>query len=255
MAIVETEARGAVLIARFNHTSAQNPMSLELENAIRSVCRDTEDNPAIRALVLTGGSDRSFCAGADFNEVAQLSGRLAVEAAIDRWIDFYSTILKLTKPTVAAVGGYAIGVGFQVALSCDWRVGSRDTKLLMWELKYGIACPIGAYMLRSLVGRAAMSDIVFGCETVPISWALDHKLLHELVDGNLIVEKAIVRAQMLSKFPEVTFRRTKELINGGLVAGLQEIAQDAKEAHVAGVAASAAQPHFKRVLKHSESLM
>lgn len=250
MAILETEARGAVLVARFNHTSAQNPMSLELENAIRSICRKTEDNPEIRALVLTGGNDRSFCAGADFNEVAQLSGRAAVESAVDRWISFYSEILKLTKPTVAAIGGYAIGVGFQVALSCDWRVGSPGTKLLMWELKHGIACPIGGYMLKNFVGRAAMSDIIYGCDPVSISWALDHKLLHEVVDSNLLVEKAIARAQVLSEFPDVTFRRTKELVNKELVAGLNDIAQDAKEAHVAGVAASAAQQHFERVLKH-----
>ncbi|WP_439360473.1 enoyl-CoA hydratase/isomerase family protein [Bradyrhizobium sp. DASA03007] len=249
MAILETEARGTVLVAQFNHASAQNPMSLELENAIRSACRETENNPAIRALVLTGGKDRSFCAGADFNEVAQLSGREAVEAAVDRWIDFYSMILGITKPTIAAIGGYAIGVGFQVALSCDWRVGSPGTKLLMWELKHGIACPIGGYMLERTIGRAAMSNIIFGCEAVPVSWALEHKLLHEVVDSRLLVEKAILRAQILAGFPEVTFRRTKELVNQGMVAGLHEIALGAKEAHVSGVASSAAQPHFKRVLK------
>ncbi|MCA6112608.1 enoyl-CoA hydratase/isomerase family protein [Bradyrhizobium cenepequi] len=248
MAILETEARGAVLVARFNHANAHNPMSLELENAIRCVCRETEDNPAIRALVLTGGSSRSFCAGGDFKEVAQLSGRAAVEACIDRLIDFYSTILKVTKPTIAGVGGYAIGIGFQIALSCDWRVGSPETKLLMWELKHGIACTIGSYMLESFVGRAAMSDIVYGCEAVPISWALDHKLLHEAVDSKDLMEKAIARAQILSEFPEATFRRTKESINQGLVTGLQEIALDAKEAHVAGVASRAAQEHFKSVL-------
>ncbi|MGY2986157.1 enoyl-CoA hydratase/isomerase family protein [Bradyrhizobium sp. USDA 4508] len=249
MAILETEARGAVLVARFNHASAQNPMSLELENAIRSLCKETEGNPTIRALVLTGGNKRSFCAGADFNEVAQFSGRAAVETAVDRWIEFYSTILRITKPIVAAVGGYAIGVGFQVALCCDWRIGSSETKLLMWELKHGIACPIGGYMLQSFVGRAAMTDIIYGCEAIPISWALDHKLLHEVVDPSLLVEKAIARAQILGEFPEVTFRRTKELVNKGLAAGLHDIALDAKEAHVAGVAASAAQQHFKHVLK------
>ncbi|SPP98236.1 enoyl-CoA hydratase/isomerase family protein [Bradyrhizobium vignae] len=250
MAILQTEARGSVLVAQFNHPSAQNPMSLELENAIRSVCQETEDNAEIRALVLTGGNDRSFCAGADFNEVAQLSGREAVEAAIDRWIDFYSTILNITKPTIAAVGGYAIGVGFQVALSCDWRIGSPGAKLLMWELKHGIACPIGSYMLENFVGRAAMSDIIYGCEPIPTAWALDHKLFHEVVDSNLLLEKAVARAQFLAEFPEVTFRRTKALVNQGLVAGLHDIALDAKEAHVAGVASSAAQPHFKRVLGH-----
>lgn len=250
MAILEREARGAVLVARFNHANAHNPMSLELETAIRSVCRETNETPGIRALVLTGGSDRSFCAGGDFNEVAQLSGRAAVEAYIDRTIDFYSTILSVTKPTVGAIGGYAVGLGFQLALCCDWRIGSPETKLLMWELKHGIACTVGGHLLESFVGRAAMSDIIYGCEPVPISWAFDHKLLHEVADSSDLVEAAIARAQALSEFPEITFQRTKETVNQRLIAGLQHIAEDAKEAHVAGVASRAAQQHFKGVLEH-----
>lgn len=249
MAILETEIRGAVLVAQFNHANALNPMSLELENAIRSICRETEDNPAIRALVLTGGNDRSFCAGGDFNEVAQISGRAAVEAFIDRWIDFYCAVLKLTKPTIAAVGGYAIGVGFQLALSCDWRVGSPGTKLLMWELKHGIACTIGGYMLEHFVGRAAMSDLIYGCEAVPISWAVDHKLLHDVVDSSNVVEAAIARAQAIGAYPDISFRRTKESINSRLMGGLHAIAPEAKEAHVASAASNAVQHHLKRVLK------
>lgn len=248
MAILEMETRGGVLVARFNHPNANNPMSLELENAIRAVCNETKDDPAIRALVLTGGNDRSFCAGGDFNQVAKLSGRAEVEAFIDRTIDLYSTILKVTKPTVAAVGGYAVGLGFQVALSCDWRVGSPETKLLMWELKHGLACTIGAYMLESFVGRAAMSDIIYGCEAIPISWAADHKLLHEVVDSGNLVETAIARARILGEFPEITFRQTKESVNQRFIAGLREIAPDAKESHVAGFARGAAREHFKSVL-------
>ncbi|WP_076867212.1 enoyl-CoA hydratase/isomerase family protein [Bradyrhizobium mercantei] len=248
MAVLETESRGTVLVARFNHATHHNPMSLELETAIRSICRETNDNPEVQALVLTGGNERSFCAGGDFKEVARLSGSAAVEAYIDRLIDFYSTVLSITKPTVAAVGGYAIGLGFQLSLCCDWRVGAPGTKLTMWELKHGIACIVGGYLLQSFVGRAAMSSIVYGCEAVPVSWALDHKLLHEVADSGNLVETAIARARILGEFPEITFRRTKESINQGLLAGLRNIALEAKQAHVAGVASSAAQQHFKSVL-------
>lgn len=248
MAILEMETRGSVLVARFNHANASNPMSLALENAIRSTCREAENNPAIRALVLTGGNDRSFCAGGDFNEVAHLSERTAVETFIDRVIDFYSTILKVTKPTVAAIGGYAVGLGFQLALSCDWRVGSPETKLLMWELKHGLACTIGGYMLECFVGRAAMSDIIYGCEPVPIAWAADHKLLHEVVDSSNLVEMAIARAQILGEFPAITFRRTKESLNERFIAGLRNVAGDSKEAHVAGFTSRAAEQHFNHIL-------
>lgn len=249
MGIVETTFRDSVLVAQFNHANDLNPMSSELGDAVCGVCQETEANPAIRALVLTGGNGRSFCAGGDFKEVAQISGRAAVEAYIDRWIDFYSTILNVTKPIVAAVDGYAIGVGFQVALSCDWRVGSPATKLIMWEVKHGIACTIGGYMLESHLGRAAMTDIIYGCEAVPVSWAMDHKLLHEVADSNVLLERAIARAQTLGGFPEVSFRKTKESINRRFIAGLYAVANDAKEAHVASAASNAVQRHIDRVLK------
>lgn len=249
MAILEKEARGAVLVARFNHPNANNPMSLELANAISSICRETNDNPAIRSLVLTGGNDRSFCVGGDFNELIQLSERAAVEAYFESVIDFYCTILKVTKPIVAAVGGYAIGLGFQVALCCDWRVGSPETKLIMPELKHGISCTVGGYMLDNFVGRAAMYDIIYRCEAIQVSWATDHKLLHEVADSDSLVEKAIARAQILGEFPEVTLRRTKESLNRKIIAGLRNVATDTKETNVAGFANRTAEPHWKRVLK------
>lgn len=249
MAILETQVRGAVLVAQFNHANVSNPMSLELEEAICSMCRSIEHDPAIGALVLTGGNERSFCSGGDFNEVARISGRLAVEQFIDRLIGLYSTILNVTKPTVAAIGGYAVGIGFQVALSCDWRVGSPETKLLMWELKHGLACTIGGYMLESFVGRAAMSDIIYGCDTISVPWAAEHKLLHEVVHLENVVDAAVARAQTLSEFPEITFRGTKESVNQRLVSGLRRIAADAKEAHVAGFASGAADTHFRHVLE------
>ncbi|WP_439366151.1 enoyl-CoA hydratase/isomerase family protein [Bradyrhizobium sp. DASA03005] len=236
MTILQTETRGRVLVARFNHPNPHNPMNLALENAIRSICQEVEDDSAIGALVLTGGRQRSFCAGGDQKELAELSGYGWADSAIERVIDLYSAILRVTKPSVAAVDGYAIGTGLGIVLCCDWRVGSAGTKLLMRELKQGSACVIGAYMMETFVGRAAMSDIIYRCEAMPLSWALDHRLLHEIVDSPHCEEKAIARAQILSEYPEVSFRRTKQKVNQSVLAGLERIAGDAKDAYAAGIA-------------------
>ncbi|WFU62555.1 enoyl-CoA hydratase/isomerase family protein [Bradyrhizobium brasilense] len=236
MGILQTETRGRVLVARFNHPNPHNPMSLALENAIRSICQEVENDSAIGALVLTGGKDRSFCAGGDLKELAERSGYGWADASMERVIDLYSAILKVTKPSVAAISGYAIGTGLGIALCCDWRVGSAGTQLLMWELKHGNTCVIGAYMMETFVGRAAMSDIIYGCEAIPLSWALDQRLLHEIVDSRQCEEKAIAHAQTLSEFPEVSFRQTKEKVNQSVLAGLQRITRDAKDAYAAGIA-------------------
>ena len=156
MAILEKELRGSVLVAQLNREVPTNPMNRALEQEIIRVCQDVEDSPDVKALVLTGGRERSFCVGGDFNEVRQADNRPAIEDLIDRCIALYISLLQVTKPTIAAIDGYAIGLGFQMALSCDWQIGASNTKMIMWELKKGVACPLGAYMLEKFFARAAM---------------------------------------------------------------------------------------------------
>lgn len=249
MAILERYKRGSILVAQFNHANPKNPMNRALEQSIVETCRQFECDPTVNALVLTGGDGRSFCAGGDFNEVSQVRDRAAAEELIDRIFKLYFSILQVSKPTVAAVNEHAIGLGMQLALLCDWRVGSADTKMSMWELKHGVACTIGGYMLEKFFGRAAMTDMIYGCEFIPVEWAEQHKLLNEIVDTKSITEKAIERAEILCGYPEITFRRTKEAVNRSFIAGLNGIMDVTKEAHAAGFSDQAAEEHFVRILR------
>lgn len=248
MAILEKELRGSVLVAQLNRDVPTNPLNQELEQEIIRVCQDVEDSPSIKAMVLTGGRNRSFCVGGDFNEVSKANNRAAVEHLIDRCIALYISILQVTKPTIAAIDEYAIGIGFQIALSCDWRVGTNNAKMIMWELKKGLACPLGGYMLEKFFARAAMLDIIYGCEPLPVSWALDHKLLNEIAEPDDFIERAMTRADAFCAFPEIPYRRTKEAINRSFITGLQDAAAGIKEAHVASFMSKSADPHFNRVL-------
>jgi carboxymethylproline synthase len=94
--------------------------------------------------------------------VCEADNRLAIEELIDRCIALYVSILQVTKPTIAAIDGHAIGLGVQMALSCDWRIGTSNAKMIMWELKKRVACPLGAYMLEGFFARAAMLESCMG---------------------------------------------------------------------------------------------
>ncbi|MGY4353205.1 enoyl-CoA hydratase/carnithine racemase [Bradyrhizobium sp. GM7.3] len=249
MAALSVYTRGDVLVAQFNREKHVNPLNRELERAIVETCRTAQEEPAVKAMVLTGGVHRSFCAGDDLNEASELKTLANVEEFIDRIIAFFVAILSVTKPTVAGIDGYAIGAGLEMALCCDWRVGTPTTKALGWELKHGLACPIGAYLLEKSLGRAAMSDIVYGCEIVPVRWAAEHKLFNEVADAKDVVERAISRAGVLGASPAVTYRRTKESVNRSLIAGLRELAPIAKNIHAEGFLNNSAKAHFARVLR------
>ncbi|MGL3210634.1 enoyl-CoA hydratase/isomerase family protein [Bradyrhizobium sp. BR 1433] len=244
--------RGNVLIAQLNHKSRSNPLSAELQQLVADTCCEVRNDPSIQALVLTGGDGRSFCSGGDFSETSRLLKPREIEAYINRLIELYIAVLQVPKPVVAAIDGYAIGVGFQVALVCDWRVGCASTKLSMWELKHGLGCAVGGYMLEKVVSRAAMIDIVFGCDVLSVPWSLEHRLLNEVVQPAELLGAAVARAEILGKHPNLTFRLTKENLNRSFVAGLLEMAPAARALHVEGLSAKTGQDHFQRVLaRHS----
>ncbi|WP_198028172.1 enoyl-CoA hydratase/isomerase family protein [Bradyrhizobium murdochi] len=249
MAALNVHTRGSVLVAQFNREKPVNPLNRELEQGIVETCRWAQDEPAVKAMVLTGGVDRSFGVGDDLSEAREVKTSADVENLINRTLGLYIAILSVTKPTVAGIDGYAIGAGLQIALCCDWRVGTPTAKALGWELKQGLACPIGAYMLRKSLGRAAMSDVIFGSEVVPVGWGVEHKLFNEIAETKDVVERAIWRAGLLGAYPEVAYRRTKESVNRSFIAGLRELAPMAKNILLDGFRSNSAQAHFARVMR------
>ncbi|MDA9523419.1 hypothetical protein XI06_24880 [Bradyrhizobium sp. CCBAU 11434] len=240
---------GPILVAQFNREKPVNPLNRELERSIVETCQLANDESSVKAIVLTGGVRRSFCVGDDFNEASELKTVTEIETFIDRLIELYIAILNVTKPTIAGIDGYAIGAGLDMALCCDWRVGTPTAMALGSELKHGLACPIGAYMLRKTLGRAAMSDIIFGCEIMPIGWATERRFYNEIVEAKDVVSTAISRAMLLGSYPDVTYRKTKEAVNLSFISGLRALTPTAKNINVAGFFGRSAQAHFARILR------
>ncbi|NYG45441.1 enoyl-CoA hydratase/carnithine racemase [Bradyrhizobium sp. IAR9] len=230
---------GDVLVAQFNREKPVNALNRELERGLVEVCQSAQQDPRVKAIVLTGGVDRSFCVGGDLTESGEVNTATEVEDV---------AILGVTKPTVAGIDGYAIGAGLQMALCCDWRVGAATAKVFAQELKHGLSYPIGAYMLEKSLGRAAMSNIIFGCEPVPIEWGTEQKLFNEIAEAKDIVKEAVSRAAVFGAYPEVTHRRTKEFVNRSFIAGLHKLAPVAKDIILAGFHSNSAKAHFARVL-------
>ncbi|MGY4157996.1 enoyl-CoA hydratase/carnithine racemase [Bradyrhizobium sp. USDA 4461] len=249
MTALNVHAAGAVLLVQFNREKPLNPLNRELEQGIVETCRWAQSESSVRAIVLTGGVNRSFGVGDDLHEAREIKTPAGVEELIDRTVGLYIAILSVTKPVVAGIDGYAIGAGLQIALCCDWRVGTPTTKALGWELKQGLACPIGAYMLRKSFGRSAMSDIVFGCEVVPPDWGVEHRFFNEIAEGRDVVERAIWRAGVLGEYPQAAYLPTKQSVNRSFIAGLERLKPMAKDIILDGFRSSSAQAHFARVVR------
>ncbi len=246
--VLETNVDGIRLL-QLNHTNPHNPFSRALEDAVKQALRRADADDSVQAVVVHGGAGRSFSVGGDFNEVKNLSGITEIDEWIDRVTDLYTTALTFSKPSVAAIGGHAVGMGFQFGMMFDWRLMAQDAHLNMPELRHGIGCSMGAAILSQLATWNAMRDIIYRCEPLPATRALDYGLIDQIAPPSDLLSEALARARMLASYPQVAFRSTKKVVNHSMIERLRQSCADSKQVHRAAFAARDAQRHFQTILK------
>ena len=246
--LIEFTEHGTRII-QLNHGNKHNLINQAVEHALIRALHQADQDPSVHAVVIYGGSGRSFSAGGDFNEVSKLSDDHEVDNWIDRITALYSSLLKLKKPSVAAINGYAIGIGFQLAMMCDVRLMSHRSELRMPELKHGIGCAMGAAILDTLLPWNHMRDIVYGCESINGERALKIGLVNQVVHESALLSMSVSAASRLSLYPKTAFRATKEVINMVMLERLCVSALSTKKVHRAAFAAGDAQRHFQNILK------
>jgi enoyl-CoA hydratase/carnithine racemase len=207
---------------------------------------DADDD--VRAVVLYGGLDRSFGAGGDFHETMTFRGGSEVDVWIDDITDLYVAILRLNRPVIAAIDGYAIGIGLQIALTSDYRIGSSSSIFKMPEFELGIACTFGSYMLEKSVNRAVMQNMLMTCDGWTAQRALSDNIVHEIVPANQLLSAALSRASRCADFAVAGFRSTKPHVNADYIEGLERVRIVGKSAHRAAFAAGDAQQKMRAAL-------
>lgn len=246
--LIINEQYDDVLVLTFNHPKPQNPFNASMQLELMKCLNEAKINNQIKAVVLYGGKNRSFSAGGDFKEIIELQDEKIVANYLNDIVDFYINILSFNKPIVAAIDNYAIGIGFQVALCTDYRIGTSNTKYLMPELKNGVACTLGGLMTEFILGRFIMQQICYECEVISVQQSLDWKLLNEITENEIIVEKAIEKARFFGNFPDKAFRGTKQVNNKRFIEQLNLVREDTIKVHCDVVI-------NKQHVKHMENIL
>lgn len=243
-----TRSGDGVLLVEFTGAHEQNPFSRARMRELTALMRDIDADDTVRCAVLYGGSGRSFGVGGDFNEVSAFTGGDEVNDWIDDITDLYGTVAGISKPVVAAIDGYAIGVGLQIALCCDYRVGSENTRMVMPEFRVGIACNFGGFMLRHTVGTTVMQRMLYTCEEWPADRALRDGLLHEVRPAREVPDRALELARTIARYTPAAVQGTRPRVNAPFVEGLERIRAEAKESHRRAFAAGEAQSRMRRII-------
>ncbi|MET8258423.1 enoyl-CoA hydratase/isomerase family protein [Micromonospora sp. NPDC005205] len=236
-----------VAVVEFSEGHRHNMWSMPRMRALTGTVREL-DAPDVRAVVLFSGVDRSFGVGGDFHETSTFRGGDEVDEWIDHITDLYVACLQLNRPLVVAIDGFAIGIGLQIALTADYRVGSDRCVLKMPEFQVGIACTFGGYMLERSVGRSVMQQMLMSSGDWSAERSLQDKLLHDVVPVDRLLSVAVQRARSFAAYPTAGFRSTKPYLNREFVDGLEQLRVIGKQAHRAAFAAGEAQRNMRQVI-------
>jgi enoyl-CoA hydratase/carnithine racemase len=204
---VRVERDGAVASIRLDRPPANalaEAVSLELWDA----ARDVEDDDGVRAVVVWGG-ERIFAAGADVKAMAEFGPR-EVESSVGALEGALRHLEAVPKPVVAAINGYALGGGCELALACDFRYAAADARLGLPEIRLGIIPGAGGTQrLPKLVGLARARDLIFSGRHVGADEALEIGLIDAVTSPDRVYEEALARARAFADGPSLAYRAAK----------------------------------------------
>jgi len=169
------------------------------------------DKPGLRVLVLRGHGDQAFIGGADINEMATLTPATAA-AFITGLKDLCEAVRLFPVPVIARIAGWCLGGGLELAMACDLRLGSSDSKYGMPEVKVGIPSVIHAALMPRLVGPAAATWLLLTGDTIDAATALGHGLVHRVCPLESLDEAVLGTARQLAGLGPQVLRQQKALL-------------------------------------------
>lgn len=192
-----------ILTLRLDRPEARNALTDPMLASLRVELERAATDDAVIAVVLTG-TGSAFCAGADVSRFADASDGRRVRFDSHRLTELVSLLERVEKPIVAAVNGVAVGLGVQLALACDLRVGGASASFAFTEGKLGLLPPHGGVArLVKLLGLARAKDMLLGSATVDAARAFELGLLTEVVpDDQLPAAARELVARALARAPQ-----------------------------------------------------
>jgi enoyl-CoA hydratase len=193
-----------------------NALNILIQEDLRYAALTFTEDPSVRAVVVYGG-EKVFAAGADIKEMADMS-YVGMSARAGALSSAFDSVARIPKPVVAAIAGYALGGGCELALACDWRVASADAKLGQPEINLGIIPGAGGTQrLARLIGPARAKDLVMSGRFVDAEEALAIGLIDKIApSGAEVYDAAVELIKPYTSGPAAALRAAKLAVDGGL---------------------------------------
>src|SRR5262245_60505918 len=204
---------GAVATIQLSRPQKKNSLNAEMRVEMETLLHELAQKAGIRAVIITGG-DEVFCAGADIGEI---EGTSSAEVAYQHSREFqilFDLVESLPQPVIAAVSGWALGGGCELALAADFRIASETAKFGLPEIKIG-AFPGGGgtQRLSRLIGIAKAKEMILLGDPIGAAEAFAAGLVMKVVAKEELIEEANIFAARLAALPRLALQASKMLIN------------------------------------------
>ena len=208
-----------VALVELNRPKELNALNTELMGELRDALKELDSNDDVRVIIITG-NEKAFAAGAD---IKQMAGKSAIDMLK---IDMFSTwdqIRKTRKPLIAAVSGFALGGGCELAMTCDMIVASETARFGQPEIKIGVLPGAGGTQrLTKAIGKARAMEMVLTGKFISAEEASNYGLVNMVVPIELYMEEALKLASTISEMSPVAAMLAKEAVNRSFETHLDE---------------------------------
>ncbi len=250
------EKKGSIAVIKLNRPEVLNAVRDSLWREIEAAAADVQGDEAVRVLIFTG-EGRAFSVGADLKEMGQLiEGEVdlfELRSGVIRMQRVTKTLIAMPKPTIAAVNGYALGAGAELAILCDIRIASAKARFGFPEVKVGLFETNGVtHILPRLVGLGKAKELMMAGEFVDAEEALRIGLVERVVPHEGLMEEALALAAKIAANAPVPVALVKACLNKGVESDLDTALVYETEALMACVLTQDAQEGARAFMEERE---
>jgi enoyl-CoA hydratase len=217
--LVERDEERRVALLRFNRPKQLNALNGEVMDALCSALEELDRDEAIRVMVVTG-NDRAFAAGADIGEMATAS---PIDMLRSNRIAQWDRVRRIGKPVIAAVAGWCLGGGCELAMALDLILAAESARFGQPEINLGVIPGAGGTQrLTRAIGKSAAMEMILTGEPIDAREAHRLGLVSRVVPNELLVEDALALAAKIATKSPVALRLAKEAVNAAYEMGLTD---------------------------------
>lgn len=217
--LVEPQARPHIALIQLNRPKELNALNLQLMGELRDALKLLDEDDNVRAIIITG-NERAFAAGAD---IKQMAGKTAIDMLNVDQFSTWDQIRKTKKPIIAAVSGFALGGGCELAMTCDMIIASETAMFGQPEIKIGVMPGAGGTQrLTKAIGKAKAMEMVLTGKFIPAAEAEKQGLINRVVPVELYLDEAFKLAEEIAQLSPVAVKLAKESVNRAFETQLDE---------------------------------